>query len=132
MANDTFHYNLPPWLVTKQYFLMLTLIIHVKEFVTSRKMDVYLQPLIEELQMLWSGVKAFDVSSKESFNLRAMCIWSVHNFPMYRLFVGCVTKGHVKCPPYGLAIDFHSSKKLKKMKMKFYYNRHYLPKSHPY
>jgi hypothetical protein len=48
---------------------MLTLIIHVKEFVTSRKMDVYLQPLIKELQMLWSGVKAFDVSSKESFNL---------------------------------------------------------------
>jgi hypothetical protein len=58
---------------------MLTLIIHVKEFATSRKMDVYLQPLIEELQMLWSGVKAFDVSSKESFNLRAMCIWSVRS-----------------------------------------------------
>ncbi len=66
--------------------------------------------------MLWSGVKAFDVSSKESFDLRAMCIWSVHDFPMYGLFVGCVTKGHVRCPPYGLAIDFHSSKKLKKMK----------------
>jgi hypothetical protein len=111
---------------------MLTLIIHVKEFVTFRKMDVYLQPLIEELQILWNGVKAFDVSSKESFNLQAMCIWSVHDFPMYGLFVGCVTKGHVECPPYGLAIDFHFSKKLKKKKKIFYCNRRYLPKSHPY
>jgi len=63
------NYNLPPWLVTKQYFLMLALIIHGNFFVTSINVDVYQQPLIKELQLLWSGVQAFDVSSKESFNL---------------------------------------------------------------
>ncbi len=36
------------------------LIILGKEFLTSSNMDVYLEPLIEELQMLWQGVKTFD------------------------------------------------------------------------
>ncbi len=36
------------------------LIILGKESVTFSNMDVYLEPLIEELQMLWQGVKTFD------------------------------------------------------------------------
>jgi hypothetical protein len=59
--------------------------------------------LIEELQLFWSGVQTFAVSSKGCFNLRVMCIWSVHDFPAYGLFASCVTKGHVGCPPCALA-----------------------------
>jgi hypothetical protein len=51
------NYNLPPWLITKQYFLMLVLIIPRKESVTSTNVDLYLQPLIDKLQLLWIGVK---------------------------------------------------------------------------
>jgi len=38
------NYNLPPWLVMKQYllYLMLILIIIRKEFITSRNANVYL------------------------------------------------------------------------------------------
>jgi hypothetical protein len=36
------NYNLPPWLVIKHFFMMLTLIIHGKESVTSSNVDVYL------------------------------------------------------------------------------------------
>jgi len=36
------------------------LIILDKESITSSNMNVYLEPLIEELQMLWQGVKTFD------------------------------------------------------------------------
>ncbi len=36
------------------------LIILGKELVTFSNMDVYLEPLIDELQMLWQGVKTFD------------------------------------------------------------------------
>ncbi len=54
------NYNLPPWLVTKHYFMMLALIIPCKEFVTSGNIDVYLELLIEELQTLRNGVKAYD------------------------------------------------------------------------
>jgi hypothetical protein len=40
----------------QQCFLMLALIILGKEFVTSKNVDVYLQPLIEKLQLLWNEV----------------------------------------------------------------------------
>jgi hypothetical protein len=43
------NYNLPPWLVTKQFFIMLVLLIPGKESVISDNIDVYLAPLIEEL-----------------------------------------------------------------------------------
>ncbi len=46
------------------------------------------------------------------------------------LFVGCVTKGHVKCPSFGLATEVHSSKKLKKMI--YCGNWRYLPSTYPY
>ena len=43
------NYNLPPWLVTKNFFMMLTLLIPGKESVTDKNVDVYVAPLIEEL-----------------------------------------------------------------------------------
>ena len=50
------NYNLPPWLVTKRFFLMLALLISGKESVTSENVDVYLVPLIEELKQLWEDI----------------------------------------------------------------------------
>ena len=47
------NYNLPPWLATKPFFLMLLLIIPRKKSVTSDKIDVYLYPLYDELEKLW-------------------------------------------------------------------------------
>jgi hypothetical protein len=105
------NYNLPPWLVTKRYFLMLALIILGKESVISGNLDVYLQPLIKELQVLWQGVQAFDATLWVPFTLKAMCMWSIHNFPAYGLFTGCVTKSHVGCPPCDLATKSRSSRK---------------------
>jgi hypothetical protein len=46
------NYNLPPWLVTKRFFLMLALIIPGQESVTSENIDVYLALLIEDLLQL--------------------------------------------------------------------------------
>jgi hypothetical protein len=103
------NYNLPPWLVIKKYFLMLTLIIPSKESCTSINVDAYLNA---------------------KFNLKAMCIQNIHDFSTYGLFVGCVIKGHMGCPLCGPTIDSKSSKKLKKMV--FCGTCKYLPKSHPY
>jgi hypothetical protein len=44
-----FNYNLPPWLVTKKFFVMLVFFIPSKEFVKIYNFDVYMAPLIEEL-----------------------------------------------------------------------------------
>jgi len=65
------NYNLPPWLVMKRYVLMLALIIHDKEFATSGNVDVYLDPLIEKLQMLCKGVSTFDAHQRVTFSLKS-------------------------------------------------------------
>lgn len=53
-------YNLPPWLCMKRKYIMLTLLISgPKE--PGNNIDVYLQPLIEDLKLLWDeGVTLFD------------------------------------------------------------------------
>ena len=44
--------------------------------------DVYLQPLVEELRELWDvGVEVYDASSKNVFQLRVALMWIVHDFP---------------------------------------------------
>ena len=76
-------YNLPPWLCMKRSSLILSLVIPGP---TSPRIaiDVYLQPLVEELRELWDvGVQAYDVSSKEIFQLRAALMWTVNDFPAY-------------------------------------------------
>jgi len=90
----------------------LALIILGKESCTSNNVDVYLELLIEELQLLWKGVEAFDVYLGAKFTLKTMCIWSIHDFPTYNLFASCVMKGHVGCPLCGPTMKSCSSKKI--------------------
>lgn len=48
------NYNLPPWLTTKWLFVMLSLLIPKKKSMTNDNIDVYLESLVEELEILWS------------------------------------------------------------------------------
>ena len=58
-------YNLPPWLCMKQPNSILSMIIPGPRMV-GNNIDVYLQPLIKELNELWSeGVQTFDSSKNE-------------------------------------------------------------------
>jgi hypothetical protein len=91
--------NLPHRLVTKGFFIILALLIPGKESVTSENLDTYLAPLVEELLELWEGVRAVDVSSQGSdrnFSLRAILIWCIHDYPVYGLISGQVTKGWIQ------------------------------------
>ncbi len=54
------NYNLPPWLVTKRFFILLSLIIPRPENVKSKKIVVYVIPLIEEQEDLWIGMQGLD------------------------------------------------------------------------
>ncbi len=52
--------------------------------------DVYMQPLIEELQELWLRVAVYDVwkpSGSKSFSLKGIVVWTIHNFPRYGVVV---------------------------------------------
>jgi hypothetical protein len=98
------NYNLPPWLSTKKFFLMLCLLIPGKQSVTSEFFDVYMAPLIEELLQLWYGVPAFDITQEEGqryFTLRAMLLWTIHDFPGYGTVGGFAHQGFAGCPCCG-------------------------------
>jgi hypothetical protein len=51
-------------------------------------LNVMLKPLIEELKQLLEGVEAYDYDQKQQFNLRAVYLWSVHDFRVYNVFSG--------------------------------------------
>ncbi|XP_075508168.1 uncharacterized protein LOC142545073 [Primulina tabacum] len=56
--------------------------------------DVYLEPLVEDLKELWdTGVEAYDAFSKSMFNLKAILMWTINDFPAYGNLAGCATKG---------------------------------------
>ena len=51
--------------------------------------DIYLQPLIDELKLLWdSGVETYDASRNETFQMRAALMWTISDFPAYAMFSG--------------------------------------------
>uniref|UniRef100_A0A2N9J4U7 Transposase n=1 Tax=Fagus sylvatica TaxID=28930 RepID=A0A2N9J4U7_FAGSY len=86
-------YNLPPWLCMVKENLMLTLLIPGPKQ-PGNDIDVYLEPLVEDLNELWSnGVNVYDAFSKSMFNLKAMLMWTINDFPAYGNLSGYSTKG---------------------------------------
>ncbi|KAM1184886.1 hypothetical protein ACFX2G_014551 [Malus domestica] len=64
-------YNLPPWMCMKQPFYILSILIDGPHG-PSNKIDVYLQPLIDELKELWQeGVRTYDALTNQMFKLYA-------------------------------------------------------------
>ena len=129
-----FNYNLPPWMVTKKYFVMLCLLIPTKLSLTGSNFDVFIQPLVDELQQLWSpaGVPTRDARAYMGmplFNMRAVLMWTLHDFPAYGLISGLTTKGFKACPVCGPHTISRRSALLRK---NIYCNCHrrYLPQDH--
>lgn len=120
-------------MTTKKHFIMLSLIIPGKRSVTGDNFDVYLQPLLEELQILWNtGVPTADASMYQGsrmFNMKAILMWTIHDFPAYGVVAGCVTKGYKGCPVCRLNTVSRRSLSLKK---NVYDNHHrrFLPANH--
>ena len=76
-------YNLPPWMCMKQHFFILSMLIDGPK-APGNKIDVFLQPLINELKELWhQGVSTYDASSNQMFQLRAILMWTISDFPSY-------------------------------------------------
>ncbi|XP_049406217.1 uncharacterized protein LOC125869837 [Solanum stenotomum] len=76
-------YNLPPWLFMKQENFILSMLIPGPNG-PGDAIDVYLQPLIEELNELWeTGVETFDASTRKNFKLHASLLWTINDFPAY-------------------------------------------------
>ena len=74
--------NIPPWLSMKNEHLMLALIFPSRRQV--KNMDVYLQPLVDELKELWDGINVYDVSrpiaTERSFTSYGICAYMTHEY----------------------------------------------------
>ncbi|XP_021302503.1 uncharacterized protein LOC110430009 isoform X3 [Sorghum bicolor] len=96
-------YNLPPWICMKQTSLIMSMIIPGPKS-PGNDVDVYLQPLIDELLLLWAGVgERPDASSKKKFTLQAALFWTINDFPALAYLYGWSTGGRYACPSCGPA-----------------------------
>ncbi|KAL3689845.1 hypothetical protein R1sor_016154 [Riccia sorocarpa] len=126
------NYNIPPWLATKKDHMMLSLIIPGPKKPST--MDVYLEPLVEELKLLWDGVRAYDTSTRcpredRWFQLHAICMWTIHDSPGLGFISGLAVSGTRGCPTCGPHLEAQYSTPLRST----YYLGHekYLPLDHP-
>ncbi|XP_039831366.1 uncharacterized protein LOC120692187 isoform X2 [Panicum virgatum] len=91
-------YNFPPSMCMKQSNFILSLLIPGK-YGPSSDMDVYYQPLIYDLlDMFENGVRTYDASKGEYFQLRAVVLWTITHFPGLVNASGFVIAGKAGCP----------------------------------
>ena len=121
-------YNLPPWLCMKRKFTFLTLLISGPRQ-PGNDIDVYLAPLIDDLKTLWDeGVKVYDAHRQEEFNLRAVLLWTINDFPAYGNLSGVSVKGYKACP---VCLENTCSEYLKHSRKVCYMgHRKFLPTTH--
>ena len=87
-------YNLPLDMCMKTQYLFLSMIVPSLKN-PKKKIDVCLQPLIDELMQLWeSGATTYDVSSNENFVMHAALLWTINDFPV------------MLCCPDGVRLEF--------------------------
>ncbi|XP_019237002.1 PREDICTED: uncharacterized protein LOC109217226 [Nicotiana attenuata] len=123
-------YNLPPWMCMKPEYCMLSLLIPEPRS-PGNDIDIYLQPLIEELNVLWeSGVETYDASRNQTFQMRAALLWTISGFPAYAMLSGWSTKGKLACP----CCNYGTNSRYLKHSRKMCYMDHrvFLPTDHPW
>ncbi|XP_074347298.1 uncharacterized protein LOC141686143 [Apium graveolens] len=92
--------------------------------------DVFLQPLIEDLQQLWLGKQVYDAYKRDSFLLRGILLWTISDYPALGNLPGNVIKGYNACT---VCVDNTKATRLvhyrKTVVMR---HRRWLPRYHPY
>jgi len=89
--------NLPPGTLLRHEYIFLSLVIPGPEH-PDKKLNIRMQPLVDEFKKLWEGVEVYDDSVKRKFTMRAIYLWSVHDFMAYGDFGGWSTHGRLACP----------------------------------
>ena len=124
-------YNLPPWLCMKEQYMFLSILVPGPKN-PKDKLDVFLQPLIAELNHLWDvGVNTYDISKKQNFMMRAALMWTVSDFPAYSMLSGWSTAGRLACP---YCMDKSDAFTLKFNGKQSWFDNHrkFLPTNHPF
>ncbi|CAH9080101.1 unnamed protein product [Cuscuta epithymum] len=124
-------YNLPPDMCLKSHFIFLSLICPGPKD-PKKRIDIYLQPLIEEMKELWTvGTPTYDVSRDQMFIMKAAIIWTISDFPAYGMLSGWSTAGLLGCP---VCMEKSGAIFLKHSRKPSYFDCHrkFLPANHRY
>ncbi|XP_058742465.1 uncharacterized protein LOC131614952 [Vicia villosa] len=121
-------YNLPPEMCMTKPYMFLTCLIPGPSS-PKAGIDVYLQPLVDDLKRLWIGECTYDISRKQNFNMRAVLMWTINDFPAYAMLSGWGTHGKMGCPH---CMDKTKAFTLDKGGKSSWFNCHrrFLPKNH--
>ncbi|GAA0186188.1 hypothetical protein LIER_33476 [Lithospermum erythrorhizon] len=96
---------------------------------SGNKIDVYMQPLIEELKELWvDGIMTYDASINQMFSLHAALLWTMSDFPAYVMLSEKIKKCELACPHCGKNTRSHWLKYGRKYC--YTYHRRFLPTGH--
>ncbi|XP_071732906.1 uncharacterized protein [Rutidosis leptorrhynchoides] len=121
-------YNTPPWICMKESSLMLTLLIPGTKS-PGKDIDVYLRPLVEELKSLWSvGVITRDSVTNTYFQMKAMLIWTINDYPAHSSLSGWSGQGYKACP----TCNEDTSSMRVQNKISYFGARQNLEMDHPY
>jgi hypothetical protein len=118
-------YNLPPWECMEDSNFMMTLLI-LGPSSPGKDFDQFLEPLVEDLLELWSGVHAYDGLSGKMFNLHAAFLWCIHDYPTLSTLSGRTTKGYfayIHCDKHPLSYNLRS-------KIEYFEHYRFLPNGH--
>ena len=65
----------------------------------KNKIDVYLQPLVDELKELWDvGVETYDISTGHTFQTKVALMWTINDFLAYHKLARWSTTGQLASP----------------------------------
>ncbi|KAL6522455.1 hypothetical protein OROMI_031610 [Orobanche minor] len=114
----------------KRKHMMLTLLISGPTQ-PGNNIDVYLQPLIDDLKLLWEGVSGvYGACKNQTFTLRGSLLCTVSDFPALGNLSGSIVKGYNACP---LCLENTKPKRLVNgVKMAYIGHRRFLARNHPY
>ena len=120
-------YNLPPWLCMKPKYLMLTLLIPGPQS-PGNGMDIFLRPLIDELNDLWvNGLETRDAASENSvFRMQAALLWTINDFLARSILSRWSRQGYRVCPTCNE--DTPSMRVIRKIA--YFSHRRFLPTNH--
>ncbi|MED6225685.1 hypothetical protein PIB30_117481 [Stylosanthes scabra] len=98
-------YNRLPWECMKPTSLILSMIIPGAKM-PGNNIDVYLQPLIEELKELWHDrVQTLNRFKNEMFTLRAALMWTISDFSGLGTLIGWDVHSKCACPTCNFNTD---------------------------
>ncbi|KAL3695455.1 hypothetical protein R1sor_009531 [Riccia sorocarpa] len=91
-------------------------------------------PVVDELKLLWEGVRAYDArvtcpEEERNFTLNGICMWTLHDIPGYGVVSGLQVSGTRGCPTCGEHLESKTSEHLKTTI--YMGHRKYLPDNSP-